>query len=199
MVDAIGAKVVLLGETTVGKTSIVNVIHGGAFVPDQTSTIGACFQIKKMVVNERVIKLHLWDTAGQERFRSLAPMYYRDAAFAILVYSINNLKSFSALESWYLDIKNECTDLPRIIVIGNKKDLEETREVTEEMGKHFANKIGALFYETSAMTDEKSVTKVFDDIAERALADNTGEEYNAEQTKINVDVKDDEKKKKGCC
>ena len=86
-------KLVLLGDSKVGKTSIVTVVHGDEFIPDQTATIGACFHIKKMKIGDVALQLHIWDTAGQERFRSLAPMYYRDAQFALLVYSVDNLDS----------------------------------------------------------------------------------------------------------
>jgi small GTP-binding protein len=77
--EGASAKLVLLGQSTVGKTSIINVAEGGSFSEDQSATIGACFHIKKMKVGSTGIKLHIWDTAGQERFRALAPMYYRGA------------------------------------------------------------------------------------------------------------------------
>ena len=125
-------KLVLLGESTVGKTSIVNVAHRGEFIEDQTSTIGACFQIKKMKVGDATVKLHLWDTAGQERFRSLAPMYYRDAQYALLIYAIDNHDSFDSIETWHSGLVEDCSTVPHIVLIGNKTDLVDSRTVTYE-------------------------------------------------------------------
>ena len=109
---AVSIKIVLLGETGVGKTSIVNVVHGGEFIPEQTSTIGACFQIHKIKIGDQLVNLHLWDTAGRERFRALTPMYYRDAQCALLVYAINNSESFETIRQWYGGLKNDCQDMP---------------------------------------------------------------------------------------
>ena len=140
-------KLVLLGESTVGKTSIVNVAHRGEFIEDQTSTIGACFQIKKMKVGDATVKLHLWDTAGQERFRSLAPMYYRDAQYALLIYAIDNHDSFDSIETWHSGLVEDCSTVPHIVLIGNKTDLVDSRTVTYEQGQELAHRLNARFYD----------------------------------------------------
>ena len=165
--NAPNIKLVLLGESTVGKTSIVNVVHGGEFIPDQTATIGACFHIKKMKIDDVALKLHIWDTAGQERFRSLAPMYYRDAQFALLVYSVDNLDSFNAIETWYKGLADDCPEMPHVVLIGNKVDLLE-RQVTTEQGKELADKLKAKFYEVSAKMDHDSINRMIEDIAKDA-------------------------------
>lgn len=164
-------KLVLLGESTVGKTSIVNVVHGGEYIPEQTATIGACFHIKVMKVGNVVIKLHIWDTAGQERFRSLAPMYYRDAQFALLTYAIDNKDSFQTLETWYQGLVDDCITMPNVLIVGNKSDREEQRQISREEGQELANKLNAKFFEISAKEDHEGIKKMLDVIAQDAVAE----------------------------
>ena len=188
-------KLVLLGESTVGKTSIVNVAHRGEFIQDQTSTIGACFQIKKMKVGETTVKLHLWDTAGQERFRSLAPMYYRDAQYALLIYAIDNSDSFSAIDNWYRGLVEDCSSLPNIILIGNKTDLEPSRTIKTIQGEELAKKLNAKFYEVSAKNDHEGIIRLFQNIAEHAL----NEIKKDSSAKPIVPTLSNSNKKGGCC
>ncbi|KAH0788386.1 small GTP-binding protein [Histomonas meleagridis] len=193
--NAPNIKLVLLGESTVGKTSIVNVVHGGEFIPDQTATIGACFHIKKMKIGDVALKLHIWDTAGQERFRSLAPMYYRDAQFALLVYSIDNPDSFNAIETWYRGLVDDCPEMPHVVLIGNKVDLVDKRQVETEQGKELAAKLNAKFYEVSAKENHDSINKMIEEIAEDASKDLSPEPGPQNLVK-NPQVRD---KKNSCC
>ena len=190
-------KIVLLGESTVGKTSIINVVHGGQYIQDQPTTIGACFYIKKMKINDVTVKLHIWDTAGQERFRSLAPMYYRDAQYALLVYAVNNEDSFKAIQSWYNGLTQNCSTLPNVILIGNKVDLENERSVTTESGKQLAEQLKAKFYEVSAKTNKESVDIIFEQIANDTVKEiqAQGNQERAQTTDL---TKTNETKKK-CC
>ena len=190
-------KIVLLGESTVGKTSIINVVHGGQYIQDQPTTIGACFYIKKMKINDVTVKLHIWDTAGQERFRSLAPMYYRDAQYALLVYAVNNDDSFKAIQTWYDGLVQNCSTLPKVVLIGNKIDLETERTVTTESGKQLAQQLKADFYEVSAKTNKESVDKVFEQIVEDTVKEinATGNQEHLQTTDL---TKTSEKGKK-CC
>ncbi|KAH0785536.1 small GTP-binding protein [Histomonas meleagridis] len=193
--NAPNIKLVLLGQSTVGKTSIVNVVHGGEFIPDQTATIGACFHIKKMKVNDVALKLHIWDTAGQERFRSLAPMYYRDAQFALLVYAIDNPDSFNAIDTWYRGLCDDCPEMPHVVLIANKNDLVDNRQVTTEQGKELAAKLNSKFYEVSAKEDPESINRMIEEIAEVAskdLSPNAGSPNTIEK------VSEKERKNK-CC
>jgi len=189
-------KLVLLGESTVGKTSIVNVAHRNEFVQDQASTIGACFQIKKMKVGDTTVKLHLWDTAGQERFRSLAPMYYRDAQYALLVFAVDNNDSFTAMDNWYRGLVDDCSSLPHMILIGNKTDLVETRSVTKEQGAQLAAKLNAKYYEVSAKADHDGIVKMFQEIAEDALKAFNSDKNSRQSSSSLVDAN---KKNSGCC
>jgi small GTP-binding protein len=162
-------KLVFLGESTVGKTSIIGVAHGGSFVPDQLATIGACFHIKTVSVNETEVKLHIWDTAGQERFRALTPMYYRDAQFALLVYAIDSRDSFTEVSRWQKALADECDQMPRIVIIGNKIDLVHHRAVALDEGRALAAQMNAMFFEVSAKEDSGQIAVMLEEIAMEAL------------------------------
>jgi small GTP-binding protein len=163
------AKLVLLGQSTVGKTSIISVAEGGSFQPDQSATIGACFHIKKMKVDDTGIKFHIWDTAGQERFRALAPMYYRDAQFALLVYAIDSRDSFEEIEVWHQALANDCSPMPQVVLVGNKIDLVERRQITLEEGRALAKKLNARLFEISAKADAEGVRTMLQEIAIMAV------------------------------
>lgn len=194
---ALPVKVVLLGSSTVGKTSLVNTAMQNEFVEDQQPTIGACFVIKKINVGDRIVRLHLWDTAGQERFRSLAPMYYRDAQVALILYAIDDEVTFEAVRGWYEGVLADCQNLPKIYLIGNKKDLENRRVVPESDGRALAEKFGAKFFEVSAKEDVEGVLKLFDDIAALALEMyDTAMVQDMEERTVDPNTA---KKKNGCC
>jgi small GTP-binding protein len=161
-------KAVLVGESTVGKTSILTVANTGQFDRGVAPTVGACFVANNYTFPDRSVRLNIWDTAGQERYRALAPMYYREMDIACLVYAIDSRPSFDAVEGWYEGIVRELPSRPRFYLIANKRDLAEHRAVTEEMGVELAAKIDAEFCEVSAMTDCKGVIALFEQIARKA-------------------------------
>ena len=154
-------KVVLLGETMVGKTSIVNVYTAGKYIPETTPTVGACFQIQKVVHEGKTVRLNIWDTAGQERFRSLAPMFYRDADFVILVYAIDNRSSFDAINHWYDSLRYDCPVFPKVYLVGNKIDLQEQRVVEAAEGQKKAAENNSDFFEVSAKTGKEEINDLF--------------------------------------
>jgi small GTP-binding protein len=162
-------KLVLLGQSTVGKTTILTVADGGVFCPSQNATVGACFHIKKARVHNTGIKFHIWDTAGQDRFRALAPMYYRDAQFALLVYAIDNQESFDEIGVWYKALTEDCSPLPHIVLVANKCDLVDRRQISMEDGRAMAKKLNANFFEVSAKADAQGVKRMFDEIAIEAV------------------------------
>lgn len=162
-------KLVLLGQSTVGKTSIITVADGGSLIPDQSATVGACFHIKKMNVGNTTIKFHIWDTAGQDRFKALAPMYYRDAQIALLVYAIDTRESFEDIDEWYNSLQEDCSPLPHIGVVGNKIDLVDRREVTLDEGRALSKRLNAMFFEISAKADAASVRRMLEEIALQAV------------------------------
>lgn len=159
-------KVVLLGDTGVGKSSLVLRFVTNNFKPYSESTIGASFMAKMIMVDKVPIKYQIWDTAGQEKYHSLAPMYYRGAAAAIVVYDITRKSSFQTLKNWVRELKQLGPENIVIAIAGNKADLAPSREVPEDDAREYADSISALYMETSAKTDT-GVKELFISIAGR--------------------------------
>jgi len=148
------AKVVLLGDSGVGKTSIAVRYVQGLFAEDQPSTIGASFFTKRLQADDYKVKMQIWDTAGQERFRSMAPMYYRGSQGAVVMYDVGNEESFTGVETWINELRDSVQGSLTIAIVGNKCDLESDRRmITAERGKEFALSHDCLFFETSAKND----------------------------------------------
>ncbi|CDW57425.1 Ras domain containing protein [Trichuris trichiura] len=159
-------KLVLVGPTGVGKTSIVTRYNGGGFSAHLSPTIGASFCRAEMQVGSINLLIQIWDTAGQERFRAMAPMYYRNTDAALIVYDITNRDSFDAVKSW-IDELNRNIDKPfAMCIVGNKRDLDPLRAVPTEVAKRLAESSNALFFETSALTGF-GLENVFSETAER--------------------------------
>mmetsp|Transcript_14398 Transcript_14398/g.15962 ORF Transcript_14398/g.15962 Transcript_14398/m.15962 type:complete len:197 (+) Transcript_14398:37-627(+) len=147
-------KVVFLGKSGVGKTSITLRFCRDTFQPGTEATIGASFLTKMMNVTNRNIKFEMWDTAGQERYRALAPMYYRNADAAVLVYDITDAESFNALQSWYSELQKNVPDCI-IMLAGNKLDLgSEKRRVSMEQAEIYAGEKDCPLLEVSSKTGE---------------------------------------------
>lgn len=175
----IEAKVVILGAQSVGKTSIVLRYVGKVFSNRVNSTIGASFFTFTMDIDNTKVKIQLWDTAGQERFRSMAPMYYRRANAAVIVYDITNSKSFDQAKEWVAELYRTIGTDIALCVVGNKTDLpKELRKVSTEKGKEFAKSLNSLFAETSAAHDT-GIKEMFTQVAMRVM----------EQSKIENDSK----------
>jgi len=147
-------KVVLLGHQGVGKSSIVLRFVTKNYRQYSESTIGASYMSKLVMVNEKPIKFQIWDTAGQEKFHSLAPMYYRNAAAAILVYDITKASTFKTLQNWVYELEQRGPKDIALAIVGNKSDLTSMREVERSTAEAYAREIGGIFQETSAKNDE---------------------------------------------
>ncbi|XP_023682065.1 vesicle-associated membrane protein-associated protein A-like isoform X1 [Paramormyrops kingsleyae] len=143
-------KVCLLGDTGVGKSSIVCRFVQDHFDHNISPTIGASFLTKTVPCGNELHKFLIWDTAGQERFHSLAPMYYRGSAAAVIVYDITKLDSFQTLKKWVKELKEHGPEDIIVAIAGNKNDLSDIREVPMKEAKEFAESIAAIFIETSA-------------------------------------------------
>uniref|UniRef100_A0A6M2DH47 small monomeric GTPase n=1 Tax=Xenopsylla cheopis TaxID=163159 RepID=A0A6M2DH47_XENCH len=145
-------KILIIGESGVGKSSLLLRFTEDNFDEEQSLTIGVDFKTKKINIDGSLIKLAIWDTAGQERFRTLTPSYYRDAQGAILVYDVSNKSSFNKMQEWLgeLDTYSTKSNLVKMLV-GNKID-KEPREVSREEGLKFARRHKTLFIEASAKT-----------------------------------------------
>lgn len=143
-------KLVFLGEHSVGKTSLITRFMYDSFDTSYQATIGIDFLSKTVYLNDKTIRFQLWDTAGQERFRSLIPSYIRDSSVAIVVYDITNTVSFEQTTKWIDDVRRERGNNVIILLVGNKVDLENLREVPTEVAATKAKQLDILFLETSA-------------------------------------------------
>ena len=146
-------KLVLLGDSAVGKSSLVLRFVRGQFFEYQESTIGAAFLTQTVALNDTTVKFEIWDTAGQERYHSLAPMYYRGAEVAIVVYDITSFKSFEGAKNWVRDLKLYGQPNVVIALAANKCDLDaQFREVSAQEGQAYARDEDMAYFETSAKT-----------------------------------------------
>lgn len=143
-------KLVFLGEQSVGKTSLITRFMYDSFDNSYQATIGIDFLSKTMYLEDRTIRLQLWDTAGQERFRSLIPSYIRDSSVAVVVYDVSNLNSFEQTTKWIDDVRMERGSDVIIMLVGNKTDLSDKRQVSTEDGERKAKELDVMFIETSA-------------------------------------------------
>ena len=194
-------KVVLLGESGVGKTSIISRFIDNSFEKNKKSTTGADYTGKTMYFDEyggKKIKFEIWDTAGQEIYRSLTKIFYKDAKIAVLVYDITKRETFEELKKyWYNQIKESATPDIIIAIAANKCDLYEDEKVKEEEGREFAKEIGAYFKLTSAFLNS-GIEELFKTIGVKFLDDyinnlNKEEDINGKKKLKNKN------EKKGCC
>ncbi|GAB5034081.1 ras-related protein rab-5c-like [Nannochloropsis oceanica] len=146
-------KLVLLGDSGVGKSSLVLRFVTQSFKPYSESTIGASFMSKVVELDGQTVKVQIWDTAGQEKYHSLAPMYYRGAAAAVVVYDLTRAESFATLQRWVSELRERNPKDMEIMIAGNKNDLESERQVARSDAEVYAKSIGAGYVETSAKDD----------------------------------------------
>jgi small GTP-binding protein len=162
-------KLMIIGDSGVGKTSILSRYVDSTFNTTFISTIGIDFKIKTIVLDNKTIKLQVWDTAGQERFKSITSAYYRGAMGVLLVYDITNKKSYDNIRVWIQHIRDYSYDNNvKIIIIGNKCDLENARIISKKEGSELATEHGALFIEVSAM-DGVRISDAFITIAKEIM------------------------------
>ncbi len=153
-------KIVIIGESSVGKSAIINQYINQIFIEQAITTIGTDKFSKFEIINNQKIKLNVWDTAGQERFRSLSPLFLKGSNIVLMVYDITNKFSFTELNNFWIEKVKDNTDNIILGVIANKSDLYDMEVVPIEEGKKFASDINGVFFETSARNLE-TVRNVF--------------------------------------
>ena len=154
-------KVVLIGDMKVGKTNIVSRYIKNEFNKDSISTIGVEFGSKELVIEGHNVKVQIWDTAGQEKYKSITNAYYKGAKGAFVVYDITNKNSFDNADNWLNNLRASADKKCSIILIGNKSDLENKREVSIEQGEEKAKNSEIAFMETSALSGD-NIDKAFE-------------------------------------
>jgi Ras-related protein Rab-7A len=183
-------KIIIIGESGVGKTALLHQYVTGNFIIEHKSTIGADFHTSELNIDDKTITLQIWDTAGQERFQSLGNAFYRGADACILVYAINDESSFRQIEEWKSKFINQAgIDDPKqypFLLLGNKADLDNGRSVSAQQGESYARQNGMAFYETSAKngqnieeaikkiasiaSDQPTVPFFHEDVVQKAMA-----------------------------
>jgi len=156
-------KIIFIGDVSVGKTSIINVLMGQKFNNEYEASIGVDFFSKTIKYKGKTIKLQIWDSAGQEKFRSLIPNYIRGSSLVFIVYDITNRKSFENLQSW-IDFVNNIEN-SNIVILANKIDLENQRQVQTEEGQKFCTEKNYDFFEVSAKEDNNLNNMLFNSVA----------------------------------
>ena len=139
-------KVLFVGDSGVGKTQIINKFVENNFLENCVSTIGVDFKIKEVEFKNKKIKLQLWDTAGQERFRAIIQNYYKNAHLIAFFYAINNRNSFNSIPKWVDEVKKQTDKNTKFLLVGNKCDLEEERQVSREEAEKYAEDNGIKFF-----------------------------------------------------
>ncbi len=164
-------KLILIGDSSVGKSNILLQYLKGQFDPNSKATVGVEFGTKNIEINNKKIKIQIWDTAGQERYRSITSAYYRGAKGAFIVYDITRKTTFDNIDRWVADLKANGDDNISIVLIGNKLDLEDKREVQKDEGVKKSEEFKTAFMETSALNGD-NIDKAFDELIEQIYQNN---------------------------
>jgi small GTP-binding protein len=185
-------KAILLGESGVGKTSLINITGGGKFNENEVSSISSNFIKKYFDIDSKKYLINIWDTAGQEKYKHLAKLFFHGSDIVILVYDISSKETFKGLEYWYKETKEHINNKTIYGIVGNKKDLYLKEEVTEGEGRKYAESKGAKFALVSAKDDPKSFTDFFLSLVKDCRVD-------IENKIDNISLKNQKDKKKKDC
>ncbi|GKU99726.1 hypothetical protein SLEP1_g12530 [Rubroshorea leprosula] len=201
-------KIVIIGDSAVGKSNLLSRYARDEFNAHSKTTIGVEFQTQCLKIDGKEIKAQIWDTAGQERFRAVTSAYYRGAFGALLVYDISRRTTFDSVSRWLDELNSHCDSTVARMLVGNKSDLENIREVTSEEGKTLAEAEGLFFIETSARDStnvrtafEIVIREIYNNVSRKVLHSDS---YKAELTLNRVSLANDDSSKQtqntySCC
>lgn len=196
-------KLLIIGDSGVGKSSLLLRFADNTFSGSYITTIGVDFKIRTVEIGGEKVKLQIWDTAGQERFRTITSTYYRGTHGVIVVYDVQSAESFVNVKRWLHEIEQNCDSVNRILV-GNKDDSPDKKVVETTDAQKFANQINVSLFETSAK-DNKNVEEMFTEITRQVLQTKKNSQNASNSPSDTVKIQKDRKKKKkggkdgGCC
>ena len=186
-------KILLLGDSSVGKTCFLMRYTENTFQEIHMSTIGLDYKLKNVQLDDgKMVKIQIWDTAGQDRFRSITKNYYKGAHGIILIYDITNQKTFENVKNWINQIKEEVSNKVTIILVGNKIDDEDHRVVSTEQGEKMAKDFGLMFFECSAKSGV-NIDSTFNELVKKTVENYSKVKMEGEK------LKNKKGGKKGCC
>ena len=201
-------KIIIIGNSNVGKTSIINRFTDKEFKDKHLATLGCDFHMKTIMINEKMIKIQIWDTAGMEKYQSITKSYYRGAQACLIVFDITNRESFESIDNWIENFnKFSNPNIQKIILlIGNKCDLGIDRKISYEEAENYSRVNNLLYYETSAK-DDINIHEVFQFLGSQLLKINSGNKTNIINHEIQGNNMDNYTKiifpeikiKKSCC
>ena len=186
-------RVVTVGDASVGKTSLTSRLVEKTFNAFEPSTVGANYQTYSTEVNGDTVELQIWDTAGQEKYKSLAPIYFRNAAAAVVVFSLISRNSYDQINDWITSFVEVAGPNALIYIAANKSDLNDEIEISSSMAKQWALDLGYKYYETSAKTGF-NVNELFND-----LAADIQKNYNTIYQRQKTSISSDKSKTQACC
>ncbi|KAI8882967.1 rab11 protein [Backusella circina FSU 941] len=200
-------KVVLIGDSGVGKTNLLGRFTRNEFNLESKSTIGVEFATRSIQVDNKVIKAQIWDTAGQERYRAITSAYYRGAVGALLVYDISKHSTYESVGRWLKELRDHADSNIVIMLVGNKSDLRHLRAVPTDDAKQFASENGLSFIETSALDStnvelsfQRILTEIYRIVSNKALeTSNNAIKPTGGQTILVSQSNEEEKPSGGCC
>jgi len=190
-------KILILGDSSVGKTCFLTRYADNTFQEVHMSTIGIDYKLKNVKMEDgKIVKLQIWDTAGQDRFRSITKNYYKGANGIVVIFSVTDKRTFGNVKNWIHQIKAEVDEKVTIILVGNKIDDEENREVTKEEGEEAARNFGLDFFECSAKTGE-NINSTFNELVLKMVE--IHEKFGGKEEKLKLKQNKIGGTKKSCC
>ena len=195
-------KLIVIGDSGVGKTNIIKRYISNTFTIDTKSTVGVEFFTKTFKINEDILKLEIWDTAGQERYKAITSAYYRGSRGALIVYDISRIETYNNVDKWITELKEKVEGSFKLLLIGNKSDLKEERKMSIETAMHKARQLNVPLMETSAF-NSTNIKKAFETILKEMYKDFKKEKFHYKKEKTNksegVNLEVENQKEKGCC